>query len=125
MVDKLIEDDSYAAFAFEIDPALPCRKYQSCEVVAAPFTEGRSAGGVGWFFPKRSPFLSIFNKYYWELQEEGHFARIKGEPEYHPFKLLPDQECETLDGHPISMHKVISLFTMFVCSAFLSSTIFW
>ena len=102
-----------------------CSEYQKCEVVAAPFTEGYFPGGVGWIFPKRSPFLPIFKKYFWELKEAGHKQRIYNKPEYKDSHLLPDQECETLDGHPISMFKVISLFTMFFGTAFLSSVIFW
>ena len=80
---------------------------------------------MGWLFPKRSPFLPIFNKYFWELKEGGHWDRINSKPEYDPTKLLPDQECDTLDGHPIRMFKVISLFAMFFCSVALISMIFW
>ena len=104
---------------------MPCPAYQKCKVVIAPFTEGRINGGMGWLFPKRSPFLPIFNKYYWEVKEAGHYERVYNKPEYDKTHLLPDQECEDLDGHPISMHKVISLFALFFSTAFLSATIFW
>ena len=97
-----------------------CSKYQTCEAVIAPFIEGRYPGGVGWIFPKRSPFLPIFNQFYWDIKEAGLLDRIWAQPKYSPNKLLPKHECETLDGHPIHMHKVISLFTMlfgaFCCS---------
>ena len=125
-MDKLVEDDSYVQFRLESKTSGSlCKRYQRCEVVKAPFTEGSYPGGVGWLFPKRSPFLSVFNHYYWELKYAGHWNRIGNKPEYNPTKLLPYQECETLDGHPISMHKVISLFTMFLAVAFISLAIFW
>ena len=126
VLDKLVEDESYAYYVGRTDKGQsPCVKYQNCEVVTAPFTEGKSSSGSGWMFPKRSPLLPIFNKYFWELKEAGHYERIYHQPEYDPFKLLPDQECKDLDGDPISQHKVISLFTMFFSIAFLSSVIFW
>ena len=127
MMDKLVEDDSYAQFSIgnKNSGYVVCKRYQRCEVVKAPFTEGSFPGGAGWLFPKRSPFLPIFNQYFWELKYAGHWNRIISKPEYDPTKLLPYQECETLDGHPISMHKVISLFAMFFGAAFISFAIFW
>ena len=121
-MEKIAKDERYAWFSVSWEPPVECDKYQKCEVVSVPFTEGRFPGGRGWIFPKRSPFLPIFNKYYWELKEAGFRTRIKNKPEYRPNHLLPEQECETLDGHPISMHKVISLFAMFFgafCCSFL------
>ena len=91
----------------------------------APFIEGRIYGGQGWLFPKRSPFLPIFNKYYMEIKEAGHLYRISRQPKYDPTYLLPQQECGDLDGHPISMHKVISLFVLIFGTVFLSVMIFW
>ena len=94
------------------------------EVVKVPFTEGKVPGGSGWLFPKRSPFLPIFNKHFWELKELGHWKRIS--KSYSSTALLStSQENEDLDEHPISMHKVISLFAMFFGAAFLSLLIFW
>ena len=126
-MDKLADDETYAFFkvAAESSAHYPCQRYQKCEVVMTPFTEGLFPGGMDWLFPKRSPLLPIFNKYYWELKESGHFKITFDKPEYDPSHLLPDQECETLDGHPISMDKVISLFTMFFSTAFLCTMIFW
>ena len=118
-------DESYAFFAFSNTPDRKCHSYHSCKVVTVPFTEGRISGGAGWIFPKRSPFLSIFNRYYWELKEGGHFDRIQSKFEYDPTKLLPGQECETLEEDPISMHKVISLFTMFFSCLFVTALVFW
>ena len=120
-----MEDDSYAFYQVHGERHFRCHRYQNCEVVLVPFTEGRFPGGAGWIFPKRSPFLPILNKYFWELKEAGHWSRINSKPEYNPIKLLPDQECPTLDGHPISMFKVISLFAMFGVSILLTSGIFW
>ena len=123
----LAGDGNSAVFAivYGDNGLYPCEKIQNCEVIPAPFTEGRFPGGAGWFFPKRSPFLPILNKHYWELKEAGHFNRIENKPEYDPQHLLPEQECDDLDGHPISMHKVISLFAIFLGAAFLSAIIFW
>ena len=106
---------------------LPCPSYQKCKVIKkiVPFTGSKTTGGRGWLFPKRSPFLPILNKYFLELKEAGHKRRIGLKAEYTPSKLLPDQECENLDGHPISMHKVISLFTLFVVGLFVSTVILW
>ena len=123
----MVEDGSYTQFCIGSKTScyVPCKKYQRCEVVKAPFFEGSFPGGVGWLFPKRSPFLPIFNQYYWELKNTGHWNRINSKPEYDPTKLLPYQECETLEGHPIGMHQVISLFAMFFGAAFISFAIFW
>ena len=65
-MDKLVEDESYAQFSIggKNTGYVVCKRYQRCEVVKAPFTEGRFPGGVGWLFPKRSPYLPIFNQYY-------------------------------------------------------------
>lgn len=125
--DKLAEDDSYAFFTIQNKDRISCLNYQKCNVVRKiiPFTGSKTAGGRGWLFPKRSPFLPIFKKYFWELKEAGHWRRIKDKAEYNKYHLLPDQECEDLDGHPISMHKVISLFTMFFVAVFVSTAIFW
>ena len=102
-----------------------CERYQKCEVVRVPLIEGPFSGGLGWMFPKRSPFLQTFNKYYWELREAGHWRRVLDQPKYFKNKFLPPQECEEFDVHPISMDKVISLFTMFFVSVFISCVIFW
>ena len=90
----------------------------------APFTDGRYIGGGGWIFPKRSPLLPILHKYYWELKEKGFQDRLSRTPERSPSHLLPDQECDTLEGHPISMHKVISVVAMFFGGFCLSLMIF-
>ena len=72
VLDKLVEDDSYAFYQVHGERHFRCHRYQNCEVVLVPFTEGRFPGGAGWIFPKRSPFLPMLNKYYWELKEAGH-----------------------------------------------------
>ena len=114
MMEKITEDDSYAYFSLDRGPMLFCKMYQACKVIIPPFTDGRFSGGTGWIFPKRSPFLHIIHKWYWKMKEAGLFKRIWYQPKYSPNKLLPKHECETLDGHPISMHKVISLFVMLI-----------
>ena len=125
--DKLVEDDSYAYLYVMIGKGhlKTCPRYQNCEVVRIPYTEGPFSGGLGWMFPKRSPFLQPFTKYYWELKEAGHLLRILATPEYSPTQLLPPQECDDFDMNPIGMHKVISLFTMFFVAVFFCSAIFW
>ena len=56
---------------------------------------------------KRSPFLPIFNYHFWQLNEAGYKQRIYNKPEYlgTTSHLWPAQECEDLDGQPISMFK--------------------
>ena len=81
-----------------------------------------------WSF-QISPFLPIFNHVYWETKEAGLLDRIWAKPSYSPNKLLPKHECDTLDGHPIHMHKVISLFTMlfgaFCCSLIILGYVYY
>ena len=125
MFEKAANDENYAVFVIWHTVHWACKPYQKCEVVAAPFTDGRKLGGAGLIFPKQSPFLSIMNQHYWELKDAGLYERIKHKPEYEPFYLLPKQECEKFDGHPISMHKVVSLFTIFLCCIGFSLLIFW
>ena len=119
-MEKISEDDSYAFFTISTTVYGMCDAYQKCKVVTAPFTTGRFAGGAGWLFPKRSPFFSIFNHYVRVLKETGLKDRVVNTPEYDPKYLLPDQECETFDGHPVSMSIVFSLFAMLLGAAGLS-----
>ena len=125
MLEKVARDNSYVFFGF-LSIALigHCEAFQKCEVVEAPFTEGSMVGGVGWLFPKRSPFLPLFNQMFWDLKEKGFMQRIQNQPQYNPNKLLSLQECETLDGQAISMLKVISLFSMLGGAACVSLLIF-
>ena len=125
LLDRVASDDTYAFFRTSRGHPLECQAYQKCKVVAAPFTVGRSMGGAGWVFQKRSPFLPILNHYYWKYEESGLIERIWNQPKYDPTHLLPDRECETLDGHAVSMLKVASLFAMLASAACLSITILW
>lgn len=79
-MDKIIEDDSSAYFSVRTKPHLKCKRYQKCETVVVPFTEGRHPGGSGWLFPKRSPFLPVFKEHYWKLKEAGYWQRIENKP---------------------------------------------
>ena len=108
--ELLEDDDSYALFLPQVSEheTKYCSKYQKCEVVTAPFSKGYFPGGIGWIFPKRSPFLPIFNYHFWQLNEADHKRRIYNKPEYKPSYLWPAQECEDLDGQPISMFKSMS-----------------
>ena len=123
-MDKVAEDDTYGVFRISGDHPSYCTQYQTCKVIEAPFAVGRSIGGGGWIFQKRSPFLPIFRYHYWKYKEAGLELRIWGKPEYSPHFLLPDQECETLDGHPVSIFKLPSVFVMLLCAACLSIIIF-
>ena len=121
----MAEDDNFALFAISVGANVNCKIYQTCEVVNTPFTDGKFPGGMGWLFPKRSPFLPIFNKLFWKMKEGGLIDRIAFQPEYTPNKLLDTQVCETLDGDPISMHKVVSLFALFAVAFSFTLAIFW
>ena len=57
--------------------------------------------------------------------ESGHIQRIGSKPEYDPDKLLPDQECPTMDLQPIAILNIISLITMLLVASSLSLVIFW
>ena len=122
-MEKVSEDETYAFFAISSAFYSSCDAYQKCKVVTALFTTGRFAGGAGWLFPKRSPYFSIFNYYVRVMKETGLKDRIVNTPEYEPKYLLPDQECETFDVHPVSMLIVISLFAMLLGAVFLSLVI--
>ena len=121
----MAEDDNFAYFGISIDPKFQCNLYQTCAIVNPPFTDGKYSGGIGWLFPKRSAFLPIFNKFFWKMKEAGLIRRIYNQPEYRPNKLLPNQVCETLDGDPISMHKVVSLFALFAVAFSFTLAVFW
>ena len=123
-MEKVSEDEAYAFFAISSTVYKSCDVYQKCKVVTAPFTTGRFAGGAGWLFPKRSPYFSIFNYYVRVMKETGLKDRIVNTPEYEPTYLLPDQECETFDAHPVSMLIVISLFAMLLGTTCLCLVIF-
>ena len=117
-------DDSFVFFSIGMKPNYRCKSYQTCEVIIPPFTEGKFMGGRGWLFPKRSPFLPAFNQLFWKIKELGLYQRIINQPKYSPNKLLPKQYCETLDGDPISMHKVVSLFALFAVAFNVTLVIF-
>ena len=119
-------DDNFAYFAISVEEKRDCSVYKRCEIVNPPFTDGKYSGGTGWLFPKRSPFLPIINKFFRQINEAGLMYRIYRQPEFHPTNmLLPNQVCETLDGDPISMHKVVSLFVLFAVAFSFTLVIFW
>ena len=114
MFEKVANDDNYAMFRISSKAHLPLKHYKNCDVVAAPFTTGVFAGGAGWLFPKRSPFLPIFRQYFWQLSDAGLFKKIATNPEYQPFFLLPHQECETFNWHSVSIQQLAILFSTIV-----------
>ena len=74
--------------------------------------------GMGWIFPKRSPFLPIFHKHITLIKETGVYNRI-GDT-YDPLKGMPGQICKEYDGEPIGAEKSFSLFGMMISGACLS-----
>lgn len=109
----MLEDDSYSVHFLSAKGFMKnCKAYHECKVIKAPFATAKVAGGAGWLFSKRSPYLPVFQKYYREAKETGALHRLWQHPKYTPNALLPDQICEELDGEPIGMDKAFSLFMM-------------
>ena len=123
---KIAEDGSYASFIIDHLPDSECPEYVDCRVVVAPFSSFAGTGGAGWLFPKRSPFLPIFNYYFWIMKGSGAYGRImkpQNRPGYNPMSIAK-QQCENLEGKPIGIHKSFSVFVILMTGLCLSILIF-
>lgn len=119
-LDYLLEDDSYASYVNY--GGLPeCDSFYNCKIVVTPFVVNKIPGG-GWMFPKRSPFFSIFNQYFIELEASGVFLRISDF--WNEKSHLPSQVCPSYDGTAIKIDKIISLFVLSAGGVVLSVLIF-
>ena len=109
MLDKVVEDNSYAAYQQVNGKGhlQRCAAYYSCDIVMVPYVITQSLGG-GWIFPKRSPLLSFFRVHLNAMRERGIFARIGGS--YNDLKGMPGQICKEYDGEAIGINKSFSLF---------------
>ena len=114
--EHLVEDDDYAAYAMMGGKGHVkiCPKYYSCDIIMVPHVI-TTALGMGWIFPKRSPFLPIFHKHLTIIQETGVLHRIADT--YDPLKGMPNQICKEYDGEPIGAEKCFSLFGMMLSGA--------
>ena len=106
-LEKIVEDDSYAAYIMSSGSIKRCHQFKVCNVLAIPDIIDRSTGG-GWTFQKNSPFLPMFDMYINTLKEHGTFQRI--EDVGNNKTQGPEQTCADYDGKPIGVEKVFSLF---------------
>ena len=123
---EVANDASYASFFIKHGQDKDCPEYMDCRVVAAPFSSYTGTGGAGWLFPKRSPFLPIFNYYFWIMKGSGAYGRImkpQNRPGYNP-KSITKKQCEILEGKPIGIHKSSSVFNLLMAGLCLSILIF-
>ena len=123
---EVAKDASYASFLIKQTQDKDCPEYVDCRVVAAPFSSYTGTGGAGWLFPKRSPFLPIFNYYFWIMKGSGAYGRImkpQNSPLYNP-KSIIYQQCENLEGKPIGIHKSSSVFVILIAGLCLSILVF-
>ena len=64
---------------------------------------------IAWAFPKKSPYLNIFNFYFQKFKEQGIWRNI--EEQY----KIPPQVCPDLSGKPIDFESCFTAFlAMFV-----------
>ena len=64
---------------------------------------------IAWAFPKKSPYLNIFNFYFQEFKERGIWGNIEEK-----YKTLT-QVCPDLSGKPIDFQSCFTAFlAMFV-----------
>ena len=124
---KVASERSNAYFMISSKPIRTCPKVFDCSVVVAPFTTGALGTGTGWMFPKRSPFLPIFNHYYHVIKESGSVIRMRrrrNRPEFDSNYYKPKTTCENLEGKPIGIYKSSSLFIILMIGVFFCFLIF-
>ena len=118
----LVEDDSYAVFRVTAGAPSDCDAYYHCSVVRAPFITHETLG-VGWLFPRRSQFYSMFNHYHTSIVEAGTAERARAPYFDIGIGYRKEQLCTNYDGKPIGMKKIISLFGIILIGVILSMVV--
>ena len=113
-LEKIVEDDSYAAYIMSSGSIKRCHQFKVCNVAVIPDVIDTATGG-GWTFQKNSPFFPIFKMYINILKERGIFQII--EDRGNNKTEGPEQTCANFDGKPIGVEKVFSLFGILLIGA--------
>ena len=114
-LEKVAKDGSSAYFMISSKPLTSCKRFYDCSVVVAPLTTGILGSGVGWMFKKRSPFLQIFNHYFYKIEESGSYQRLRrrrNRPEFDLNYYRPELTCKTHKGKPVGIYKISSVFAI-------------
>ena len=116
-LDKLVEDDSWAAYIMtDKDGPTHCKQFSECKVLAIPEVIDKVTG-AGWIFPKKSPLLPMFNHYVSLIKEGGIYEKMKNN---YNDQLVTGQVCPDYDGKPIGLPKCFSLFGLLSAGGILS-----
>ena len=113
VMENIANESDNAYFKISSKPLTSCKRVFDCSVVIAPFTTGELGTGTGWMFQKRSPFLKIFNHYYYMMKESGSIERLRrrrNRPEFDSNYYKPKTTCENHEGKAIGIYKSSSLF---------------
>ena len=112
---KVALEHKYATY-MDYKSAKNIKEFQDCKLKSMDFSATKAI--IGFPFPRKSPYLDLFNAKLQQMSESGELQKIivKHSKE--------DPDCETRKGMPLGFENIAIIFIIVIVGMLISSIIF-
>ena len=112
---KVALDYKYATY-MDYKSARNTKEYEDCKLKKMDFSGTKAF--IGFPFPKKSPYLDLFNAKLQQMFESGELQKIIVK------HSKDDPDCETRKGMPLGFENIAIIFMIIIVGMFASSILF-